>query len=394
MASTLNSPSSLFALPISSIQTPFLPKNSQFGFVSRRVVLCKANNGKQNNDGSFDRRDVLLGLGSLYGATSLVSDPFALAAPIYAPDLSHCGDATVPLKKSPNANVSVHCCPPISTNIIDFKPPAFTKIRKRQPAHLVTPDYVKKFQDAIMLMEALDDKDPRSFTQQAMIHCAYCNSAYEQMGFPSQDLQVHNSWLFFPFHRLYLYFFERILGKLVGDPQFALPFWNWDHPDGMTIPQIYVDQTSPLYDAKRNSDHQPPVVVDLDYSTDKNLPPDEQIQANLCTMNKQMVQGTTTKTLFHGKEYRMGYSPDPGAGTIENGVHISLHKWVGDPKQPMKEDMGNFYSAGYDPLFYAHHANVDRMWHLWKSSLPGKAHHDWMEIIAPNYAPICAPTLK
>ncbi|CAH1444630.1 unnamed protein product [Lactuca virosa] len=28
--------------------------------------------------------------------------------------------------------------------------------------------------------------------------------------------------------------------------------------------------------------------------------------------------------------------------------------------------MGNFYSAGYDPLFYGHHANVDRMWKIWK----------------------------
>ncbi|KAK8559769.1 hypothetical protein V6N13_016504 [Hibiscus sabdariffa] len=87
-------------------------------------------------------------------------------------------------------------------------------------------------------------------------------------------------------------------------------------------------------------------------------------------MYSQMVQGTTTTTLFHGKEYRMCYSPDPGAGIIENGIHISLHKWVGDPNQPLKEDLGNFYSAGYDPLFYAHHANIDRMWNLWKTKLP------------------------
>ncbi|KAI3675065.1 hypothetical protein L1987_84649 [Smallanthus sonchifolius] len=33
--------------------------------------------------------------------------------------------------------------------------------------------------------------------------------------------------------------------------------------------------------------------------------------------------------------------------------------------------MGAFYSAGFDPLFYVHHANVDRMWKLWKD-LQGK----------------------
>ncbi|KAL2476525.1 putative polyphenol oxidase [Abeliophyllum distichum] len=28
--------------------------------------------------------------------------------------------------------------------------------------------------------------------------------------------------------------------------------------------------------------------------------------------------------------------------------------------------MGNFYSAGRDPVFYCHHSNVDRMWTLWR----------------------------
>ncbi|KAJ0507930.1 putative catechol oxidase [Helianthus annuus] len=44
--------------------------------------------------------------------------------------------------------------------------------------------------------------------------------------------------------------------------------------------------------------------------------------------------------------------------------------------------MGNFYSAGYDPVFYIHHANVDRMWKLWKDlRLPGHVDpkdDDWL----------------
>ncbi|KAH1055296.1 hypothetical protein J1N35_033361 [Gossypium stocksii] len=85
-------------------------------------------------------------------------------------------------------------------------------------------------------MKALPVDDPRNFMQQANIHCAYCNGAYGQVGFPDQKLEVHYWWLFFPFHRMYLYFFERILGKLIGDPDFTMPFWNWDSPCRMTMP--------------------------------------------------------------------------------------------------------------------------------------------------------------
>ncbi|KMT04314.1 hypothetical protein BVRB_8g183890 [Beta vulgaris subsp. vulgaris] len=32
--------------------------------------------------------------------------------------------------------------------------------------------------------------------------------------------------------------------------------------------------------------------------------------------------------------------------------------------------MGTFYSAGRDPIFYAHHSNVDRLWSIWKNISP------------------------
>ena len=29
--------------------------------------------------------------------------------------------------------------------------------------------------------------------------------------------------------------------------------------------------------------------------------------------------------------------------------------------------MGSFYTAGLDPLFWLHHANIDRLWEVWLS---------------------------
>ncbi|PQM41777.1 polyphenol oxidase chloroplastic [Prunus yedoensis var. nudiflora] len=43
--------------------------------------------------------------------------------------------------------------------------------------------------------------------------------------------------------------------------------------------------------------------------------------------------------------------------------------------------MGVFYSAGRDPIFYAHHGNIDRMWYLWKNNFGGQdiTDTDWLD---------------
>ena len=47
-----------------------------------------------------------------------------------------------------------------------------------------------------------------------------------------------------------------------------------------------------------------------------------------------------------------------------NGVHGSVHIAVGG-------DMSSVPSAGFDPIFYLHHANIDRLWANWQASHPG-----------------------
>ena len=45
-------------------------------------------------------------------------------------------------------------------------------------------------------------------------------------------------------------------------------------------------------------------------------------------------------------------------GQIE-GIHNSVHVWVGGT-------MGQVPWAAYDPIFWAHHAMIDRVWRLWQ----------------------------
>lgn len=335
---------------------------------------CKATNGGAENPRrhisqkgqnsqtalKIDRRNVLLGLGGLYG-TAANLEGSAIALPVPGPDITTCGDAT---PDNGVHTVQYSCCPP-ATSIEDYKIPTMSITKVRPAAHLVSEKYKAKFSEAIKLMKKLPKADPRNFYNQAEIHCAYCNGAYKQLGYPDKVLQVHFSWLFLPFHRWYLYFFERILGKLIGDPNFAIPFWNWDNPSGMRMPPLYLDSNFSMFDCNRNSDHLNKL-VDLNYNGTENHEPDfVRIINNLTVVHKAMYDNSHTGYGVFGGEIRGGEDPISEGGSIES-PHNLVHQWVGDPTQPYNENMGNFYSAAKDPIFYGHHGNVDRLWSIWK----------------------------
>ncbi|KAH6792901.1 hypothetical protein C2S52_003378 [Perilla frutescens var. hirtella] len=274
----------------------------------------------------------------LYGAISLATSPFCFASPVSAPDITECFPAEVP----------TNCCPPTTEKIINFQFPSQSAAKM----HLVDGDYLAKFNKAVELMRALPDDDPRSFRQAltaatGMIKSGSPDSSIKSTtpgsSSPSTDIISTSSREF------------------------------WDSPAGMQMPSIYTDPNSSLYDPLRNKAHLPPAIIDFNFNgTDSNTLDDQQIQTNLKIMHRQMVSNAKTPPLFFGT--------NPGAGSIETVPHNLIHFWTGDPTQPNKEDMGPFYSAGRDPIFYAHHSNIDRMWSVWKT-LGGRRH----DITDPDY---------
>ncbi|KAK4484610.1 hypothetical protein RD792_007199 [Penstemon davidsonii] len=380
---TANTTTLLPSRPISTSNPPY------FSTKTTRIrcfnVSCDATNGDQNQNRNrspqnvqIDRRNVLLGMGGLYSASNLIPDVApSFATPISPPDLEKCSRGT---NLNTNEPLDINCCPPIA-QYIDYKLPPVTKMRFRPAAHLASKEYIAKYEKAVRLMKELPDDDPRSFTQQAHVHCAYCNLTYEQKGDSELKLQIHNSWHFYPWHRWYLYFYERILGKLIDDPTFGLPFWNWDNPPGMVMPDMFAKKDSPLYDPLRNLDHLPPALADLNYAA-KPSDNSKVIQNNLTEMYTEMVRGVSKPEDFYGAKYVVGSTPDPGPGTIERGSHTSLHVWVGQATKS-GEDMGNFYSAGLEPLFFSHHTNIDRLWTIWRKLRGSKPkdfnESDWLD---------------
>ncbi|XP_058096724.1 polyphenol oxidase, chloroplastic-like [Magnolia sinica] len=342
------------------------------------------NGGDKESILRLDRRNVLLGtLGGLCGAATLGRKNTAFAAPLQPPDLSKCQTANAGSEEDP---LPVECCPPYTDNskIVDYKfPSPSTPLRIRKPAHLLNADDLAKYKEAYRLMKALDPSDPWSFEQQARVHCQYCNGAYDQVGF-DVPVNVHFNWIFEPWHRYYLHFHERILGKLIGDETLALPFWNWDSPDGMTIPSIFNDTKSPLYNEKRNQNNLTKV-MDYHYSTqnyEDKYTEEELKLKNLYEMNTTYRESLPLPELFHGDPVRAGEEASIGKtmGRIE-AIHNAGHSFVGMAKAPYR-DMGNLASSGYDPLFYCHHSNVDRMWHIYRQMRGNKVDfndNDWLK---------------
>ncbi|KAG9443226.1 hypothetical protein H6P81_014566 [Aristolochia fimbriata] len=326
-----------------------------------------------------DRRNVLLGIGGgFYGATALggagagINVQSASAAPVQPPELTACHSANYP--DGYGDAVPVACCPPYDfskpINIQPYQFPANPRIRKRQPAHLLSQLEKDRFKSAIAQMKALPRSHPWSFLQQAQIHCAYCNEAYNQKG-TNTPLQVHFSWIFLPWHRYYLYFFERILGKIIGDDTFALPYWNYDNPDGMKIPDIYLDPSSSLYNPNRNSSHyNDPLNLNYSYDIEDQPPPADVVQKNLEYIDLMFKNTLAVPSLFMGSPVRAGDTPTAGTANLTSGfcenVHNVPHMWVGNVEAP-NTDMGNFFSAARDMLFYAHHTNIDRLWDIYRN---------------------------
>ncbi|KAJ6808162.1 polyphenol oxidase, chloroplastic [Iris pallida] len=138
----------------------------------------------------------------------------------------------------------------------------------------------------------------------------------------------------------------------------------------MPIPDIYMK--GELHDEKRDGRHLPPAPVAIDYSTSpdnfdsSNETAAEQIAANLALLYHHMVSGATKPELFMGCRLRPGEDGAcSGTGTIEAAPHNTVHMWVGNIEMPSTRTWG-LSTPPRATVFYAHHANLDRLWVLWR----------------------------
>jgi tyrosinase len=222
---------------------------------------------------------------------------------------------------------------------------------------------IRKYARAVQIMRSIPAYDPSSWTFWWYIHAIpISKSAAIQQVFgealsPAEDLAQKAWWTcqphqsgqnadnFLPWHRMHVYFFEKMIGVVLNDDTFTLPYWNYSPglPSSQSgiLPLAFRSPNDPLlaslYIADRNS------------GVNSGSPIDRQNPGVLSAASAM------AETTYSPNSPKQGFCNE-----INVGVHAYVHVLVGTVT-----NMGYVPTTAQDPVFWMHHCNVDRLWASW-----------------------------
>jgi len=223
-------------------------------------------------------------------------------------------------------------------------PREWSAVKVRHNISQMTEEEVERFRAAIAQM--LERPDNRGYQFFAGWH-----------GVPLQICEHGNS-LFLPWHRGYLYHFELALQEV--DPDVTLPWWDWMNEPG--IPAAYDEaevngQQNVLASApiEPQTERQPgwPTETHRDPGGHDDPETPAPVPPPLGSFYGWLMESTTYEQ-FWDRCRRL---------------HNNIHGWVGGRTGQMMDQ--NW--AAFDPIFWAHHSMVDRLWRIWQASPQGEA---------------------
>jgi len=171
--------------------------------------------------------------------------------------------------------------------------------------------------DAIAAMRAnRDTSSPASWGYWVNVHETLC---------------PHGKPYFLAWHRGLLYSFENSLREVSGDSTMVLPYW--DYYTQPQVPPQFLDTSSALWRKDRTGSD---------------------------------VTGALTLDPFDDSviHFKRG-SGNAFETKIETAPHNPVHNLIGGA-------MGDITSSPRDPLFWVHHANIDRLWAAWVAAGDGR----------------------
>ncbi len=165
---------------------------------------------------------------------------------------------------------------------------------------------------------------------------------------------------FLPWHRRFVVAFERELQRVdailrpTATDKLSVPYWRWEDPFPAWLAGFLPakDPVSGKKPPKRKNAAPPakPSAVDIDDII------------NHFSVQTTHVPGENDYTKFtYGIE---GWGLRPDGTTLF--AHNHGHSWVGGI-------MNNTSTSPTDPIFWMHHAEIDRLWHIWRQAHPTPA---------------------
>jgi len=306
------------------------------------------------------------------------------------------------------------------------------RLRVRKNVNFLSATELQRLRDAITAMRAFDQYllDDRSFAYWARIHAIQCQHGWEE---------------FLTWHRAYLYFFELQLRAAEPTGSVTLPYWDWaadadnlvaslndmgdaTNDNGIVPPayRCWIDDaavqrlaTSGVVPAEtlaklraaisaepQNSGARFFKLAGLTYAND---PATKAIVAELQRVNplfdwnrwpggnKNLIfeayptEDDVTRILTIPNFFKFASGPmnDQYFGALEN-IHNLIHNFSGGANpfgdisgEPPFGDMVSPGTTAFDPIFWGHHANVDRLWSQWQASNPNVGPDNPSTVLTP-----------
>ncbi len=191
----------------------------------------------------------------------------------------------------------------------------------------------------------------------------------------------HQSWYFLPWHRGYLAAFEAIVRdaivKLGGPADWALPYWNYSDASNPRAGEL-----PPAFAAAKMPDGSPnPLKVAQRYGVNGagRVVIDRADASVTSALSESEFPGDASggSAGFGGPDTPFSHTgsdfdpPNP-SGVLEDSPHNIVHGLIGgfrrggNPNSALDNGLMSMPdTAALDPIFWLHHANIDRLWEVW-----------------------------
>lgn len=212
-------------------------------------------------------------------------------------------------------------------------------IRYRKNINCLTSDELHDFREALAIMFDLPGEDENSYEKLAGLHYL-----------PSPFYCKHGNPGFLTWHRAYMFAYEKALQNINCD--IMLPFWDWSSGPTTGVPAACTDSTY----VNRNGD----TIANPLYSG----PMPESVGGGSTSRRGDIDTTTFDDIATSAQSTLTSLTFSTFQTSLNGGPHGLVHVRVSG-------EMGSFPRAGYDPIFYLHHCNVDRLWAQWQLTHPG-----------------------